>query len=345
MKILHTADVHLGAKNIRLTLDRQAFLKEQQLKLLKAMFDRAYDEDFDAILICGDLFHTKNLPAKVLAHFYSAVENYQRPVLYVKGNHDEKFDFSALPKNFIVLDENRPFYKYQNVVFWGQIDILTIQNSIDYNNINVLLLHGNIKNKNDRDYVDLQSYASLKFDYIALGHVHSYEVFNINNTVASYPGSLFSNGFDEAGDKGYVEVNLEKNKVAVDFKNLPSSRYMLCRCDITDLEVFQDILAQVKNSLSSCNKRDIVRLILTGYVSENCNKFIYELNNVLSDYFYIEIIDNTKLKIDYDKIKNEELSFKAEFLLLVENSEEDDFSKNKICQLGIEALRGDDISL
>lgn len=41
-------------------------------------------------------------------------------MLYIKGNHDEKFDFDIdLPSNFIILDEERPFYKLDNKVFWG----------------------------------------------------------------------------------------------------------------------------------------------------------------------------------------------------------------------------------
>ena len=90
MKILHTADIHLGAKNVRLSLDRQAKIREEQNRLITNLFSDAYRNDYDVVLICGDLFHSKNISSKITNNFFRSVENFVRPVLYVKGNHDEK---------------------------------------------------------------------------------------------------------------------------------------------------------------------------------------------------------------------------------------------------------------
>ena len=65
----------------------------------------------------------------------------------------------------------------------------------------------------------------------------------------------------------------------------------------------------------------------------------------MRDYFYIEIVDNSKLKIDINSLKNETLSFKNEFISLVENSELTESLKQEIINLGIEALKGEDFSL
>jgi len=63
------------------------------------------------------------------------------------------------------------------------------------------------------------------------------------------------------------------------------------------------------------------------------------------DYFYIEIENQTTLEIDFDKIKSEKLSFKYEFINLVENSELSEDEKNAVCRIGIEALKGEDLSI
>ena len=346
MKILHTADIHLGAKNVKLSLDKQNQLKIEQNLLISKLFEDAYNQDYDIVLICGDLFHSKTVSSKVAANFFKAVEDFSRPVLYIKGNHDEKFVFSQMPKNFIVLDENNPNFQLNNTIFWGQVSPKFIAEHMDTNKSNILLLHGDIKNRNDRDYVDLNSYLSLPFNYIALGHIHSEEITKFGDIPVAYPGSLFSNGFDEVGAKGYIEVLLDENGIIEKFVEFCTYSYKIVECDITGLIYYKDILKKVSDSLKDCKQKDLVRLILTGYYSEECEKYPSSLLNELSsDYFYIEILDKSKLQIDFEKIKNEELSFKAEFLLLVEKGDEDEDTKNKICQIGIEALRGDDLSI
>lgn len=346
MKILHTADIHLGAKNVKLSLDKQNQLKIEQNLLISKLFEDAYNQDYDIVLICGDLFHSKTVSSKVATNFFKAVEDFSRPVLYIKGNHDEKFVFSQMPKNFIVLDENNPNFQLNNTIFWGQVSPKFIAEHMDTNKSNILLLHGDIKNRNDRDYVDLNSYLSLPFNYIALGHIHSEEITKFGDIPVAYPGCLFSNGFDEVGAKGYIEVLLDENGIIEKFVEFCTYSYKIVECDITGLIYYKDILKKASDSLKDCKQKDLVRLILTGYYSEECEKYPSSLLNELSnDYFYIEILDKSKLQIDFEKIKNEELSFKAEFLLLVEKGDEDEDTKNKICQIGIEALRGDDLSI
>ena len=348
MKILHTADIHLGVKNIKLPLERQTEIRNEQNLLITKLFQKAYQEDYEAVLICGDLFHSKNVQSKIVTNFFNAVENFSRPVLFVMGNHDEKFDFNIpLPSNFIILDDKNPFYRLDNVMFFGQVSPDIIEKYYDKNLKNILLLHGDISNKTSSDFVDIGVYTSqCHFDCIALGHIHNSSKFDISGISAVYSGSLFSNGFDETGDKGYVEVVIDEN-VKTNFITFPSRRYVIVNCDITNLIAYNDILNKVKASLEQTAKKDdLVRVILSGYYTEESEKYIHALERDLKDnFYYFELIDSTKLTIDFEKIKNEDLSFKAEFLLLVENEESDEELKNKICQLGIEALRGDDISI
>ena len=208
-------------------------------------------------------------------------------------------------------------------------------------------MHGDYQKKTSNDYVDINSYLNnFKFDYIAMGHVHNYTIQELYGTKIAYPGSLFSNGFDESGEKGYLQINIE-NQIDIAFIPFSKRKYCVCSCDVSNLIKYHDILNKIKEELKENNalSQDLVRIILTGYCEEESEKYLDMLKKDLSNYYYVEIIDNTKLRIDFDKIKKEELSFKAEFLLLVENSEEDDNIKNKISQIGIEALRGDDISI
>ncbi len=86
MKILHTADWHLGKK-----LENVDRLEEQ--KAVLAEICRIADEkEVDAVLIAGDLFDTFNPPTEATEVFYRTLKQLakdgQRAVFAIAGNHD-----------------------------------------------------------------------------------------------------------------------------------------------------------------------------------------------------------------------------------------------------------------
>lgn len=86
MKILHTADWHLGKR-----LDRFSRLEEQVLVMneIVAIADR---ENVDLVLIAGDLFDNFNPSVEATELFYKTLKrlslNGKRPVIAISGNHD-----------------------------------------------------------------------------------------------------------------------------------------------------------------------------------------------------------------------------------------------------------------
>ena len=345
MKLLHIADLHLGAKNSGLAREKQLAIKEKSLQELDELFCDA-KKDFDCVLICGDLFHTKSVTNKLKNSFFACVKNFDKPVLYVSGNHDQfAFDSLDLPENFVILDKNRPYYDIDNFRFYFQ-DEKTIKEFYDKDKRNVLLIHGNIKNKADNDFVDIEFLKGFKFDYVAMGHLHTFEKMSFYDMPFVYSGSLFSNGFDECGDKGYVAIEID-SEVKFSFKPFAKRRYMICNCDISNANSYNDIISLVSKNLKAdgITTNDIVKVVLQGYYDENLDKNLSLLKDEFDQYFDFCVVDKSKLNIDIDKYKNEKLSFKAEFINLVESSSEDEENKNLVCKLGIEALKGEDLSI
>jgi len=86
MKILHTADWHLGKK-----LETFSRFSEQQ-ELMIEICDIAEKENVDAVLIAGDIFDTVNPPIESIELFYKSVKqlsnNGKRAVIAIAGNHD-----------------------------------------------------------------------------------------------------------------------------------------------------------------------------------------------------------------------------------------------------------------
>lgn len=86
MKILHTADWHLGKR-----LDRFSRFDEQ-VEVLNEIVAIANREQVDLILIAGDLFDAFNPPVEAVDLFYKTLKqltnNAKRPVIAIAGNHD-----------------------------------------------------------------------------------------------------------------------------------------------------------------------------------------------------------------------------------------------------------------
>lgn len=346
MKILHTADIHLGAKHKKLSSEKQTIIRNEINSQIKELFSIAKENDYDAILICGDLFHGKDTTNKVKNIFFKSVEDYEKPVFYITGNHDEFFEDEA-PQNFYVLDKNNPKVEYKGVNFWCSENLEFLKENFNSNQINVMLLHGNIENKTDNDFVDIKEIEKYKFNYVAMGHIHSYKRYENKNNLYVYSGSLFSNGFDECGDKGYVQVNLNKGEIKVNFIPFSKQRYMIAKVDISSARDKKDITNLILETLkqNEINQKDVIKVILEGYCDEDFDKELDKVKLCFDNYFSLTIEDNTRVKIDIEKYKNEKLSFKAEFINLVENSSESEEIKNLICRIGIESLKKEDLSI
>lgn len=86
MKILHTADWHLGKR-----LDRFSRMEEQIL-VMEEIIGIADEEHADLILVAGDLFDNFNPGVEAVELFYKTLKrlslNGKRPVIAISGNHD-----------------------------------------------------------------------------------------------------------------------------------------------------------------------------------------------------------------------------------------------------------------
>lgn len=86
MKILHSADWHLGKR-----LDNFSRLEEQKL-VLEEICHIADQQNVDAVIVAGDLFDTFNPPVEAIELLYKTLKrltnNGKRPVIAIAGNHD-----------------------------------------------------------------------------------------------------------------------------------------------------------------------------------------------------------------------------------------------------------------
>ena len=110
VKILHTADWHLGKK-----LDAFSRL-EEQIEVMDEICSIADEQNVDLVLVAGDLFDTFNPPVEAIDLFYRTLKrlskNGLRPVIAIAGNHDS-------PDR---IDAPNPLAKECGIVFIGNPD-------------------------------------------------------------------------------------------------------------------------------------------------------------------------------------------------------------------------------
>jgi len=89
VRIFHTADVHLGLKFVRASLDsiRQS-LVDARLEVLARMVSIAMQEKCELFVIAGDLFDSLNVPKAVVRKAAETLRKFDGLVVVLPGNHD-----------------------------------------------------------------------------------------------------------------------------------------------------------------------------------------------------------------------------------------------------------------
>ena len=87
MRILHTADWHLGKK-----LDYYSRMAEQKEVMMEEICQVADRENVDLVIVAGDLYNTFNPPVEATELLYGTLKRLskdgKRPVIALAGNHD-----------------------------------------------------------------------------------------------------------------------------------------------------------------------------------------------------------------------------------------------------------------
>jgi len=98
MKLLHTADIHLGFKTYG-RRDAETGLNTRLLDVRRSfeqMVKRALKEEVDAFLFCGDAYHTADptpTQQKIFAQCLRPLADAGVPIILIVGNHDHPVTF------------------------------------------------------------------------------------------------------------------------------------------------------------------------------------------------------------------------------------------------------------
>jgi DNA repair exonuclease SbcCD nuclease subunit len=87
LRVLHTADVHLGSDAYG-SVEQQAAHHERSRRAFAQIVDCALADRVDLLLIAGDLFDHSRVPDETVAFVRAQLARLRQPVVILPGNHD-----------------------------------------------------------------------------------------------------------------------------------------------------------------------------------------------------------------------------------------------------------------
>lgn len=353
MKIIHTADLHLGSKieaGFKTISDER---KREVRNTFLRLVEYAKNNDVHHILLSGDIFDSDKPFKKDKDFFYSLIKsNPDIYFYYLKGNHDQTEIYNETFDNLKTFSNEWTSYEIDDDVVINGIEIDKSNYSSFYSSLrleknkkNIVMIHGQISDSISINSIKLSKLKDKNIDYLALGHVHKHQEGTIDNRGEYvYPGCLEGRGFDEEGEKGFVLLNVNE-KITHQFIPFSERTIQEVEVDISKANCIIDILKIIKEKIVF-NTKDIYRIILCGDISGELEFNEADIEKGLDGLaYFIDVKNNTLPMIDQDKYKND-LSLRGEFVRKVyENEKLTDEEKRKIVALGLNVLSGREVNL
>ena len=355
MRFIHMADMHFDTPftflNSRNDLGNKRRL--EQRNVFNKIINYIRENDVQYFFITGDLYDSEYIRETTLEFINNLFKTIANTKIFITpGNHDPltksspymNFNWS---ENVYIFSEKLDIYEFNDIDIYGygfsdyylKTDILQKIKIKNKEKINILLTHGSL---NASTTLELQynpisenTIKNIGFDYIGLGHIHKREIINKNIV---YPGSAVSRGFDELGEHGILDVNLDKNNQKINFIKMDDTVFAELNFDISRINSEEELIEKI-NELDLEDKK-YYKLILIG-----TNNFEININSLLKNINKLNILkikNHSKNNYNLEKILNGN-NLKSYFIKEIldeknnNNYNEDDI--NAALAIGLNALK------
>lgn len=269
LRLLHMADVHLGARHHDLG-PAAAAQRERQFGAFRRAVELAIAEKVQLVLICGDLFDSNNQPRRSVERAAAELRRLaDRNVatVIIPGTHDV-FDSSSIYRAFdlpamaglpaqsdaiVVLTDMRSEVSYPDlsVTVHGRVSRtkraaaspLAGFSAPTDGGWQIAMIHGSLvvpgKVEQDDVLFTEQEVEASGLDYLALGHWHSHRQGRAGGTTWAYSGAPEPVALDQDGAGQVLLVSLsQKNgtrEVSIEARQVGQSRIRRIELDAGDV--------------------------------------------------------------------------------------------------------------
>lgn len=343
VKILHTADLHLGSPFSFLPPDKAALRREELLQTFAKIVRMAKDEKVDMLLVAGDLFDAPAPPQSVVNCVRQQFENIPEVRVFLcGGNHDYGLQ-NIFPKNVLVFSDKPGKIVLHDLgaavygVSFGAPYSQPLLNfsADDENLVNILLMHGDTASQSDYNSISLAQLAQSGMDYVALGHVHVHTpVMRQGATCYAFCGSPEGRGFDECGEMGVYLGTVDKHTANLSFVPTAKRRHFVLSADAagkTTNALTEEILEM------AADKNALYKIEITG--ETDCVQVPVAQKLLSEPLFYCKLVDKTTFPAG----EATPYSLKGQFLAALEDTPEN--LRPLAQKFGLMALEGRPIVL
>lgn len=367
VKILHCADIHIGAEESFLGARAQS-RRAETLITFEKIINIARENSVDILLIAGDLFNSNNIEKSFTDRVFECFSMIpDTKIVFSAGNHDplnaeSPFKKYVLPQNVYVLETKDCFVEFESLktrvygrsfkeVYMSGEQCFLLETSPEF--INLMCIHGELKSDLNSNYNSITSEFVTKsgMDYIALGHVHKRSnIDKIGSTYIAYCGCPEGQGFDELNEKGVYLGEVSKNVCNLQF--VPTSKRMhICEQinigeAVTSSQIADCVIDALKQKYTDTYSQNLYKIVLTGEIDENTVISVPEITARLNDFLYFAKVKNkTEVKADLELLSHEK-SLKGIFvknmLGRIESAQETEKEMLKSAlNLGLKAFAGE----
>lgn len=345
MKLIHTADLHLDGALGGFSKKEASELRRKGFLTLRNIAKYAEQNEISHILIAGDLFDTAAPSIRARDAVLSVFTEYSGISFYlISGNHDDVFPSELaqrLPDNVFLFGKGFTSRSIdENIELWATSDEIPEIKGLNLKKEkrNIVMIHSGPSSSSGRYSVDIGELDEIPVDYLALGHYHSFDCGRCGRGEWVMCGTPMPRGFDETGEKGFVEVEIDDKGVSYRFVPLESSRFFTEEYSFNGEEIDYGAIAEFIRQ-KGIGKNDFLRLTLTGETSTLHIDEAFTAERLSDCCGFISVFDKTGIKQEAFS----SISLYAEFKSLVEaDSELSEDDKNEILRYGYAALRGEE---
>lgn len=375
LRIMHAADLHLGARISGLgtqSSSRTAEILHTFFRLLTL----CAQEKTQLLLLAGDFLELSDITqeqVKAVMDGIASMPDVQ--VVLAPGNHDYFSPDSpyglAWPSNMHIFsgEMQRLSFPEWHTVVYGAAFTGTYQPTsllhMDWEKeraetgdcLRLLVIHGDWNVPKSPYHPMLPSDLPADFfTYVAMGHIHKRTpLFTLGKTTLAYSGCPDASGFDATGIKGVYAGDIAPFSCDIAFHPLSSRLFLHREVDCsgvkTTTEAQERILSALSRDTADFALSDIaLRLTLTGSMAENDVVEIPLLEETLREKLYVvSLQDRRQAAVDWGLLSKEE-SLKGYFAGALyarwqDASEEEKRLIERALRLGLDAFDGKEVRL